>query len=258
MSNDPSAEHADPPFWRPDGDRTQALFLDVDGTLIEIAARPDEVRVAPGLPALLGRLAVRLEGALALVSGRSIETLDRLLAPTRLTAAGLHGAEIRLTADAQILRMKPSPAIIALRPVLAAAASEWRDVLVEDKQIAIALHYRQAPERASDVQRLMQELAAASGGELEALLGRSMVELRPTGANKGRALTTLMHEPAFAGREPVMLGDDVTDEDAFAAAEAFGGRGLRVGTAEGRWTMPPNLAGPAAVHAWLAALADRP
>jgi trehalose 6-phosphate phosphatase len=257
MSYDPLTKPADPPFWRPDGDRTQALFLDVDGTLIEIAPKPDEVRVDPLLPGLLARLSERLDGALALISGRSIATLDRLLGPTRLPAAGLHGAELRRTGDAPIQRMEPSPALLSFRPILAAAAADWRDVLLEDKDIAIALHYRQAPERASDVRALMERLAAGSGGELEALLGRSMVELRPVGAHKGRALTILMGEPAFAGRAPVMLGDDVTDEDAFAVAAAMGGRGLRVGIAEGRWQGTPDLEGPQAVRAWLATLADR-
>lgn len=230
-----------------------ALFLDVDGTLLEIAPTPDAVSVPAGLVPLLIDLCHRLDGALALLSGRPLAQLDTLLAPFRPAAAGVHGAELR-GVDGLVLEALPSPPLDpALRRRLAAELAALPGVQLEDKGSAIACHYRAAPQAEAGVKALARA-AQQAHPELAVLEGRMVVELRRAGADKGRALNALMETPPFAGRMPIAVGDDVTDLDAFRAAEALGGRGLAVGTAlaPGR---PCVFAGPAAVLAWLDGLA---
>lgn len=230
-----------------------ALFLDVDGTLLEIAPTPDAVTVPAGLVPLLTSLARRLDGAMALLSGRPLVQLDTLLAPFRPAAAGVHGAELR-RADGVVVEAGPTPPIDpALRRWLTAELANRPGVRIEDKGSAIACHYRAAPQSAPYVKAAALAAQRAHPG-LAILEGRMVVELRHAGADKGRALRALMAGPPFAGRRPVAIGDDVTDLDAFRAAEALGGLGLAVGM-----TLAPARAcvfdGPAAVHAWLARLA---
>lgn len=230
-----------------------ALFLDVDGTLLEIAPTPDAVTVPTGLVPLLGGVARRLDGALALLSGRPLAELDTLLAPLRPAAAGVHGAELR-RADGEIVRAAPAPPLDpAVRRSLAVLLADLPGVRIEDKGSAVACHYRAAPEAEPRVKAAALAVLRAEPG-LAILEGRMVVELRREGADKGRALRALMEAPPFAGRLPVAVGDDVTDLDAFRAAEALGGCGLAVGR-----TLAPTRAcvfdGPAAVQAWLGRLA---
>jgi trehalose 6-phosphate phosphatase len=221
-----------------------ALFLDLDGTLLDFAPRPDAVTVPASLaPALLAG-ASALSGALAVVSGRDIATLDALLHPARVPAAGSHGAELRIGAEAAVIRH--APPIPAALVAAAAAEAAARGLHLETKPVSLVLHYREAPERAAGAEAAMSRLAALAGPAYEILPAALALELRPRGFDKGRAVAALMATPPFAGRRPFFLGDDVTDRQGIAAARALGGDGALVGT--------DIAARPADVRAWLAAL----
>lgn len=233
---------------------TAALFLDLDGTLLDFAERPDAVVVDGALRTTLRALHAAFDGALAVVSGRPLRGIDALLGLPGLCAAGLHGAELRhasgrietLAADAERLAQ--------LRARTRPLARELAGVLVEDKGMAIALHWRNAPLAEAAVLRIAGELLHEAGPAFELQHGRCVVEIKPAGADKGRALAALMREAPFAGRRPWMLGDDLTDEHAFAHANELGGVAVVVGPR--RPTLARHaLADPAAARAWLAALA---
>lgn len=215
------------PVPRPDW----ALFLDVDGTLVEIAETPEAVIVEPRLVDVLGRLQAALGGALALVSGRSIATLDRLFAPLTLPAAGLHGLE-RRKADGTIVRpAEAAPGLTAIRDAFQAFAARFPGVVIEDKGLTVALHYRRVPAAADEAQALADRLIAEHGDELRLQVGKMLFEFRPPGSDKGDVVAAYMAEAPFAGRVPVFVGDDVTDEDGFATVNRLGGHAIRVGPA---------------------------
>jgi trehalose 6-phosphate phosphatase len=238
-----------PPLLDTAGD---ALFLDVDGTLLDIAARPDLVVVPDGLPATLVALAGRLGGALALLTGRDIATIDRLMAPARLAVAGLHGAELRLP-DGSLQRQPPPAALGPVRAELARFAAARPGLLLEDKGAAVAIHFRAAPEREDEVAAMARALVAEAGPALTIQVGKMVVEVRPAGGDKGTALQALLALPPFAGRRPVAIGDDWTDEAAFVAANHAGGRSLRVGIADRPTAAREIIAAPEDVRCWLAA-----
>jgi len=230
-----------------------ALLLDLDGTLLDIASRPEAVLVPAGLPALLEAVRARLDGALALVSGRPIAELDRLLAPFRSAAAGVHGAELRRRREGPVERFGTPPLLDPVRGLLAATPLP-EGVTVEDKEVAVAIHWRTAREPPHALLDRLRALVAGARDTLEAIAGKAVLELRPAGLDKGRAVTALLAEPPFTGRRPIFVGDDRTDEDAFQAVERAGGLALPVGPTPpgGR---PAVFAGPAAVRAWLARVA---
>jgi trehalose 6-phosphate phosphatase len=206
-----------------------ALFLDVDGTLVEIEREPGAVHVPERLCHVLADLQGVGGGALALVSGRSLEQLDRLFSPLRLNAAGLHGLERRNLATG-VVRSEPDPVVFApARAKLDRFASAHAGVLLEDKGLTLALHYRKAPELENAAKALAQAVAAASGGALVLLEGKKVLELKPPGGDKGEAIAAFMDEPPFAGRRPVFAGDDVTDEAGFATINRLGGISIRIG-----------------------------
>lgn len=227
-----------------------ALFLDVDGTLLDFADAPDRVVPANGLVELLARLLLRQHGALALVSGRPLADLDRLFAPCRLPAAGLHGHQLRLQAEtAEHAPAAAPPALQALRRQAEGFAALHPGVLVEDKGLGLALHWRRSPESGADVRAFAtQFLARLPGYRLQP--GNHVIEFVPTGRDKGSAVQTLMQAPPFTGRRPVFVGDDLTDEAGFAMAARLGGWGVRVGHREPTLAAY-GLADVAAVHAWL-------
>lgn len=230
-----------------------ALFHDIDGSLLDIAPQPDEVVVAPYLPALLGRLQEALGGALAVVTGRPLATIDRLLAPLRLAGAGLHGAEIRRHPEGGVLRehaLAPTGLAEALRRYFA----DDSRLLIEDKGMTVALHYRHAPERAAECEAVTSALASAMG--FSVTRGKMVVEVLPPEANKGEAVRMLMESPPFLGRRPVFVGDDHTDEDGILVAQAMGGYGVKVG--EGPSAARYYLASVVEVHRWLARTARLP
>lgn len=229
-----------------------ALFLDFDGTLVELAETPDAIRVPLELPARLARLATRLDGRIAVVSGRSLADLDRYLGCEGVAMSGSHGLELRLAGGA--LQPLPRPAELDLaRGEIDRFASGSDALIVEDKPASVALHFRLAPERAPAVAALMEDLSARTG--LVVQHGKMVAELRPPGADKGDALRALMREPAFAGARPWFVGDDLTDEHAFVAAAGFGGGGVLVG-APRQTAAKYRLAGVGDVAAWLDAAAS--
>ncbi|MGH6920098.1 MAG: trehalose-phosphatase [Geminicoccaceae bacterium] len=206
-----------------------ALFLDVDGTLVEIEREPGAVHVPERLCRILADLFEVSDGALALVSGRSLEQLDRLFWPLRLCAAGLHGLE-RRNLRTGVVRSEPVPAAFApARASLERFARDHAGVLLEDKGLTLALHYRNAPRLEEAAKALAQAVVAASEGVLVLLEGKKVVELKPPGRDKGEAIAAFMDEAPFRGRRPVFAGDDLTDEAGFATINRLGGISIRIG-----------------------------
>lgn len=205
-----------------------ALLLDVDGTLIDIGPTPHEVRVSEDLCRSLERLLAVTGGALALVSGRPIADLDRLFAPLKLPAIGGHGAEMRARGTEIINAATPLPQ--DLRRHLAEAATPDSAIVVEDKGYSLALHYRQAPQHEDRLRAHIAAGRAAYPGEAtEVLPGKAMLEVKRPHVSKGDGVRELMNHPPFAGRMPVFIGDDVTDESVFAVLPDLGGKGFSVG-----------------------------
>jgi len=239
---------------RPQPTDRWALFLDVDGCLLEFADDPAAVVVSPALHALLQTLQQRLDGALALVSGRGVQDLERLFHAPPWTLAGLHGYELR-HADGRRREIAVNPQDQArMRAAVQALAGRLDGVQLEDKQHAMALHCRRNPDRLPALREAAQAVAATLPG-YELQPGNLVMEFKPAGMDKGRVVEELMQAPPFAGRTPVYLGDDLTDEHAFAAANRAGGISVRVGSREpsqARFTLPS----PRAVHAWLDQVRD--
>lgn len=224
-----------------------ALFLDFDGTLVELAETPDAIRVAPTLGPLLQRLGQRLDGRLALVSGRSIADLERHLECSGLAVSGSHGLELRLR-DGSHVPLALRHDLDEAREAISGFADTVPGLLVEDKPFGVALHYRQAPQEEKRVLELLHRLAQQTGLSLQE--GKMVAELRPPGADKGDAVRAFMAEPEFAGARPLFVGDDLTDEDAFQAAAELGGGGILVGRTRetsAKW----RLDSVAAVATWL-------
>ncbi len=236
-------------------DRASALFVDLDGTLIELASRPELVRIPSKLPALLARLDEALSGALAVVSGRPLKELDRLLEPWKGAAAGVHGSERRRT-EGTLERAKggrSARALARLRPRLEAFAARDPGLFVEDKETALALHYRAAPRLESEICAWARRLSRKSAASLRVIEGDRVVEFAAPFPHKGSAIEAFLAEPPFRGRLPVFLGDDESDEDGFAAVNRLRGISIRVGPlAETR--APFALPSVAAALLWLEAL----
>jgi trehalose 6-phosphate phosphatase len=234
---------ARPPLLQPDS----ALFLDFDGTLAEFAQHPDGVTIDAGLPALLSGLRERLGGAVALVTGRTLAGLDAITGLPPESAAGVHGLELRFQNGDTVSHANPTGASGIARALRERFRADPR-LVVEDKGAAVALHWRQAPERAEECVAAMTELAASPAFEI--LRGHALIEARPRGTSKGAALAALSKHGSFAGRRPVFVGDDVTDEDGFRAAALLGGYGVKIGP--GETAARYRMAGVGEVHAWLA------
>ena len=229
--------------------RDQALFLDFDGTLVEIAPSPGLVLVPAELLHLLDELAGRLDGAVAVVSGRRLDELAGLLAPFAGGIAGDHGLERRLS-DGTVTRCLAHPELDRFRPLVAGFAARHDGVFLEDKSGSLALHYRQAPALAARCRALVRGAAQASNGTLATVAGKMVIELIPRSAGKGRAIEEFLVDPPFHGRLPVFVGDDTTDEDGFAVVNRLGGVSVHVGG--GATIARHNLATVADVLAWLA------
>lgn len=226
-----------------------ALFLDVDGTLLEIAASPNEVKVPAALRNTLELAAEGENGALALVSGRTIGELDRLFAPAVFAAAGQHGLE-RRDAAGRLWRAEADPQLLqSARETLRELVAGHPGLLLEDKGFNLALHYRQAPRLEDRVSEVMTSLLAGLRPHYQLKAGKCVLELMPAGHSKRTAIETFMREPPFYGRTPVFVGDDVTDEDGFAAVNALGGYSIRVG--KGTSLARHRFSSVSAVIAWL-------
>lgn len=234
-----------------------SLFLDVDGTLIDIAPRPRDVVVPAALIGDLVAAAQRLDGALALISGRSIAEIDRLFRPLRFCAAGVHGAELRFSSDGEV-QQAPSAALpSAFRDRLDALSQRFPGALVEDKGASVALHYRFCADRRAELLAAIDALLVQQKDDsLMILPGHFVFEVKRKGYDKGTAVAALMETESFAGRVPVAIGDDVTDEAAFEIALARGGYAFSVGREVA------GLSGyfetPGDVRRWLAQIAVTP
>ena len=231
-----------------------ALFLDVDGCLLEFDDDPSRVRAEPALLRCLDAVRHRLGGALALVSGRDIATLDAIFAPMAFASAGLHGLERRHAAHAAARPAPPSEESAAVAAVAADARAwlvEYPEARIEDKGRTLALHWRAAPGAERRVRAFAaQAIARLPGYEIQH--GDHVLELRPTGADKGTAIAAFLLEPPFAGRVPMFAGDDLTDEHGFEVVNDRAGTSIIVGK---RTPTLANhrLADPAAVRRWLQA-----
>lgn len=236
----------------PDG---VALFLDLDGTVLDIASTPEGVSIPPETLEAIGRLADRLGGALAVVTGRGLDDVDRILSPLRLPAAALHGAELRRMGGGRLQGDVGTPPG-RLTAALGAFVDARPGLLLEDKGASVAVHYRRAPEREDEVRDHVSDLVGKLAPEHELQPGKMVVEVRPRGCDKGAALKTLMEAAPFEGRRPLVCGDDLTDEFAFEAAVALGGVAVIVGHVERPTAAAFAVADPAEMRAWLAGLAD--
>lgn len=203
-----------------------ALFLDFDGTLVELAESPDSIRVPPRLGPLLERLRRRLGGRLAIISGRSMADLERHVPLAGLAFSGSHGLELRLAGGTAVPVSIPA-GIDDIRKQVSRFAERGEGLLVEEKPAGLALHFRKAPQLAAGAREFMSALADEHGWSVQH--GNMVAELRPHGATKGDALRAFMTEPEFEGARPVFVGDDLTDEHGFEAAAALGGAGILVG-----------------------------
>jgi trehalose 6-phosphate phosphatase len=228
-----------------------AVFLDIDCTLLELAPAPDQVHVSPALEALLVSLRQRLDGALALVTGRAIGDVDRLFPGMRMAVAGQHGCERRDAEGTLHLYAGRTATLEQLRTLFTAFARRHDGLLLEDKGASLALHYRGAPELAAHVHRTMRETVAASGSDGYRLEpGKRLVELRPDARDKGTAIRDFMTEPPFRDRRPVFVGDDLGDEHGFTVVRQMGGWAVKVGP--GATRAQYRLPDVAAVVGWLA------
>ncbi len=227
-----------------------ALFLDLDGVLAPLAETPDAVRPDARRTAVLRGLAARLDGRVAIISGRTLAEIDRIAESAAASASGVHGLE-RRRADGSLDHADADPAVREAVAAFHGFARTRPGVIVEDKAVSAGLHYRQARNEAGAAEALAGRLADETGLTLQP--GHLVIELKTPGTDKGTALTAFMAEPPFRGAVPVMLGDDLTDEDGFRAAEALGGFGVLVGSPRAT-AARYGLADVEAVLAWLDAV----
>ncbi len=226
-----------------------AYFFDLDGTLIEFADTPAAVRVGDHVRQLLERLHTETHGAVALLTGRPIAEIDRLFPHARLPVAGQHGVERRNAAGKVTQYPFPRARLERARERLAAAMNGKRGLLLEDKGMSLALHYRRAPQLAGYAHRLARSVLPKDGRQFCVQRGKYVVELRPAGRNKGVGVVEFMKEPPFRRRTPVFVGDDATDEFGFTAVNRLGGHSIKVGP--GRTVARWRLRNVQAVEQWL-------
>jgi len=232
------------------GIENTAIFLDVDGTLLDIAPRPQEVVVPAKLRGTLQKLYRNLGGAIAFVSGRPLSDIDRIFAPLRFPAVGGHGAELRPQHDGKIHTREHAQFDPQLKMALYEVTRIGPGIIFEDKDYSVALHYRLAPQLGGDVMDAVSAVWERFGKiPFEILPGKAVIEIKPRGFDKGSGLRALMEHAPFKGRRPVFIGDDVTDHAAFAALPEFSGIGFSVGGAVPGATF--NFDGPDHVRQWL-------
>jgi trehalose 6-phosphate phosphatase len=207
-----------------------AVLLDIDGTLLDLAPTPREVWVPPGLAKTLHRLHERTNGALALVSGRSINDIDLIFAPDQFPAVGGHGAEMRIEADSELVAAHAPPMDKELKRRLAAIARLSPGILLEDKGYSLALHYRLAPHAEKAIYAAVSLIRAdLPNAPIEVLPGKLVCEIKHSGFTKASGVMELMRHEPFKGRRPFFIGDDVTDESVFAIMPDIGGLAFSVG-----------------------------
>ncbi|MGH8781466.1 trehalose-phosphatase [Paraburkholderia sp.] len=229
-----------------------AFFFDFDGTLVELAPTPDGVQVEPGTVELLAELRRLTNGAVAIVSGRGIDSIDGFLGMPDLPIAGLHGAERRdANGDTQRIGFNDER-LLRMEQVLADVVNHHPGMLLEIKGAALALHYRNAPDRETVAREVTSRLVADYPGAYVLQPGKMVYEIKPKDVDKGRALRAFLDEPPFAGRRPVFAGDDLTDEKGFAVVNEYGGVSIKVG--DGDTIARTRLDSVKALHTWLASV----
>ncbi len=234
----------------PTGD--SCLFLDVDGTLIEFSTHPSQTAASRVLKDLLLTVSDALEGAVALVSGRRIEDLDRIFFPLRLPAAGVHGGERRATRDLDPPHLPADTRLDPARDRLHQFCAQHPKIVLEDKAIAVAIHFRNEPAAAATLERELRPILADLGPGFHALHGNLVVEIKPRGFTKARAIEEFLRQPPFKNRTPIFLGDDITDLDGFGLIEERHGTSIAVGDrVAAQWRLPD----PAAAREWLSEFA---
>ena len=231
-----------------------AFFLDVDGTLLDLAERPDAVTVSPSLIGLLAGLAAACAGALALISGRAARDLDRMFAPLRLAVAGQHGVERRDATGTLHRHAFPHLQLQAAALRLRAFVADHPGLLLEEKGSSLAVHYRRAPRLAEAARIAVDQEARELDADFDVMAGKFVYELKPGGRDKGLVIEEFLAEPPFAGALPVFLGDDATDEFGFETVNRLGGHSIKVGpgASAARWRLPDA----AAVRLWLTAYVE--
>lgn len=226
---------------------SDALLLDIDGTLLDIAPTPDGVVVPPELVVALTSLQTKLGSAVALITGRTIENADALFAPLKLPCAGVHGGAFRLTPDGAIEQREPLP--LSFREGLARLFVGWDGVIVEDKGHAVAVHYRLVPQKGDEVAAKVGDFVQAHSEDVRVLHSRKTVEVMQKGFDKARVIDHFMRFAPFKGRRPVFLGDSLTDQPAIAYCRQVGGLGFQIGEEK------DGFVNPAAVREWLGKMA---
>jgi trehalose 6-phosphate phosphatase len=209
-----------------------ALFLDFDGTLVDIAERPDAVAVDPALPKVLTDLQARLGGALAIISGRPVEFLDGRFVPHEFDMAGLHGLEHRIAGRLSMCDPDEHPALREMVERLSAIVADKEGVLIEDKGCSVAIHWRLAPHEKDFALATAHAAIEALGNDYRVQHGKAVAEILPSAAGKGKVIERFLHEAPYKGRRPIFIGDDLTDEHGFKAVNAHGGLSVRIGGGE--------------------------
>jgi trehalose 6-phosphate phosphatase len=251
MDTNASPTATDLPHPSPDW----ALFLDFDGTLVEIAAQPDGVTVATELPDLLTRLQAALGGALALVSGRGLDDIDRLLGEPGIAAAGQHGLERRNAGGQRTTATIDRTALDEITRSLQTFVDSHPGTRLEPKGMTVALHFRNAPDAEKDARAATAALMERHGDAFHVQEGKMVLEVKPKGSTKGTVVEQFLAEPPFAGRTPVFIGDDVTDEDGFRVVNRHGGLSIQVG-ARLPTEATSRIGSVTDLHRWLASIAD--
>ena len=251
--NAPGREGAAAAAVAPLGDAPLALFLDVDGTLLDLAARPEDVVTPAGLVSTLAGAERKLAGALALISGRSIDDIDGLFAPLRLRVSGVHGAGIRFHPDASIAPTVAADLPQSLLDALRRAVEPFPGVFVENKRFSFTVHYRLAPSAERPLRNIVKELVDSIPIAVDTMDAHCAIEIKSPCFDKGGAIATFLSTSTFRGRTPIFIGDDITDEPVFGIISKFGGLGFSVGRvfadANGHFDKPDS------VRAWLERIA---
>ncbi|MEP7454977.1 trehalose-phosphatase [Phyllobacterium sp. SB3] len=231
-----------------------AVFLDIDGTLIDLASTPTGIVIPEELPAQLKALSGLVDGAMALVTGRSVESVDSMFAPYQCTVAGMHGSEVRGPSGNISRKMIDRTALDQARQELEKLTSRWPQTIIEDKGLAIAMHYRLVPEAERAVQATMSTIHSRLGEGWKLQSGKMVVELLPSGTDKGSAIADFMSMPPFKGKKPLAIGDDLTDEAMFHFVNASNGCSVRVGEALFQSDAQHKVQSASEVRTWIAAM----
>jgi len=213
----------------PDVNNDYALFLDFDGTLVDIVERPDAVAVDPALPDILTRLQERLGGALAIISGRPVQFLDGRFVPHEFDMAGLHGLEHRIAGKLSMCDPDEHPALRELVERLDTIVADKDGVLIEDKGCSVAVHWRLAPHEKEFALATAHAAIEALGADYRVQHGKAVAEILPSAAGKGKVIERFLQEAPYRGRRPIFIGDDLTDEHGFKAVNAHDGLSVRIG-----------------------------